>query len=377
MRKLFAVCYFISVTLLVITISCKKKAETVNEDEEPYVLPAGWQEVPSPSQIRTRHAAVLMEDGKVMISGGQNQTTSGYITLNTCEIYDPVTNSWTPAGNMIKYRSLHSMLTLKDGRIFVFGGFGTYDYYQSGEVYNPATNTWILTPEISDLTLAGPPLLLLPDGNVLIFSKNSSYIYKPDSNLYVYCSIASLINSGEVIGSALVNINDSTFMVIGGGGISPHNTSRIFINGTSEIYAMNYNHSFSAALLLPDSTILLSHGRHTSREHPELFDLVSRNWLNLDIMYDMFYGKLFLTHPGKVLAFGDVYMQEYDIANRSWTRKERPVACWNNGVDVPAVMLNDGKIFITGGWDLEKNPDPATSYIVLSTQHQKTYIYTP
>lgn len=74
------------------------------------------------------------------------------IILNTCEIYDPATNRWTRTGGMGKTRTFHKAVLLPNDRVLVIGGLG-YDPSQGGqplavypivdaEIWNPITNTW-------------------------------------------------------------------------------------------------------------------------------------------------------------------------------------------------------------------------------------------
>lgn len=370
------------VTLVLSLFSCKKDNND-NDGEEEYQLPEGWVEVASPAHIRTKFAAILMADGKVMITGGISQIDEypGWEPLTSCEIYDPETNTWSQVADLLHHHMLHNMTLLQDGRIFLFGGFNSTqdlssDYTKYGEIYDPETDTWTLTPSIQDYTYGGPAVNLLPSGKVMVLGKNDAFEYDPETNTYEQKPYADL-GSQNLIGAQMVNIDDTSFMVIGGGGISPHVLSIITNNLQRTYYTMNYPHSFFAAIQLLNKDILISHGRYASREHPELFNMETKQWEELDIMYEMMFGKFFYGKPGKIIAFGDVYLQEYDIASRTWTRLDRPVACWRNDVDVPAVQLPDGRIFITGGWDLKSNPDPRYAYEILETYHKKSYIYTP
>lgn len=88
---------------------------------------------------RARHAAALMGDGRVLISGGYDNTANypyelGY--LDSAILFDPTTGQWATAGTMSAYRTAHTATTLLDGSVLVAGGeaFGPID---SAELYEP------------------------------------------------------------------------------------------------------------------------------------------------------------------------------------------------------------------------------------------------
>src|SRR6202140_3214035 len=59
--------------------------------------------VSSMSTARSKHVSAVLANGSVLVAGG---TTSGGGAINTAEIYNPVANSWTTvAGAMIEARS--------------------------------------------------------------------------------------------------------------------------------------------------------------------------------------------------------------------------------------------------------------------------------
>ena len=56
----------------------------------------------SMTTLRFRHTATLLPNGKVLIAGGNDVCYLGVpcIGLNTAELYDPPTGTFTPAGAM-------------------------------------------------------------------------------------------------------------------------------------------------------------------------------------------------------------------------------------------------------------------------------------
>ena len=55
---------------------------------------------------------------------------------------------WSYTGKLNQARSFASATTLQDGRVLIAGGNGSYDDYvplNSAELYNPTTGTWTMT----------------------------------------------------------------------------------------------------------------------------------------------------------------------------------------------------------------------------------------
>ena len=95
-------------------------------------------------------AAVLLEDGRVLVSGGGEAKSYGRVpSYSHTDIYDPTTGEWSQAGEMSKNRArMHTATVLEDGTVLIVGGSRiTQDIYggitdregmTSIEVYDPA-----------------------------------------------------------------------------------------------------------------------------------------------------------------------------------------------------------------------------------------------
>lgn len=61
---------------------------------------------------RTRHAAITMSSGSLLVSGGRPGTTGA---LSSGEVYDPVANAWTAVSNGManaRHEHTHSLLAM-------------------------------------------------------------------------------------------------------------------------------------------------------------------------------------------------------------------------------------------------------------------------
>ena len=120
--------------------------------------------------VRANHTSTKLADGKVLITGGfYHDASNVYHTRNTAVIYDPSSNAFTQVGNMIASRERHTATLLKspDNRVFVFGGWQDGD--NRGEFFDPNTLTFSPTTGFpSAYHGGGHTATLLDDGNVLI-----------------------------------------------------------------------------------------------------------------------------------------------------------------------------------------------------------------
>jgi N-acetylneuraminic acid mutarotase len=142
-----------------------------------------WSTATSLSNARESHTATLLSNGKVLVAGGLLVTTDGFQTsrveVASAELYDPVANTWSPAGNLLTPRDGHTATLLPNGKVLVAGGEvliagGASTVTGSAELYDPVANTWsaagdLVTPR------AGHTATLLPNGKVLVAGGFQNY----------------------------------------------------------------------------------------------------------------------------------------------------------------------------------------------------------
>ncbi|CAF3987175.1 unnamed protein product, partial [Adineta steineri] len=76
--------------------------------------------------------ASTLANGLVLVTGGQN--SGGY--LNSAELYNPSTGTWTTTANMSITRALHTASTLVNEKVLVTGGSRSSGVYlNSAELY--------------------------------------------------------------------------------------------------------------------------------------------------------------------------------------------------------------------------------------------------
>ncbi|GAB6283078.1 MAG: hypothetical protein STSR0008_18330 [Ignavibacterium sp.] len=136
----------------------------------------------TPMQLeRTEHTATLLNDGKVLVTGGETYN----FTTDQCEIYNPNTNTWEFTGSMMEERSDHAALLLNHDRVFICGGDGMAPWQKSCEVYN--MGIWSYTSDMlayranpNSYFLENVDKILILGGDALPFSTEDTWeIYDP------------------------------------------------------------------------------------------------------------------------------------------------------------------------------------------------------
>src|SRR5881227_147463 len=60
----------------------------------------------------------------------------------TAELYDPVTARWSNSGPLAIGREFHTATLLQDGRVVVTGGQTASQLLRSTEIYDPSSGRW-------------------------------------------------------------------------------------------------------------------------------------------------------------------------------------------------------------------------------------------
>ncbi len=102
----------------------------------------GWKSLMDMPTGRFAHSATVF-DGKIYVFGGLE---NGYGPFsNSGEVYDPASDTWTKLANMPTARC-HLSTSLVDGKIYAIGGWSNptdRDGLKTVEVYDPISDSWV------------------------------------------------------------------------------------------------------------------------------------------------------------------------------------------------------------------------------------------
>lgn len=211
---------------------------------------------------RWMHSATLLPSGKVLIAGGTSVTPAtssgieGNQPLAGAELYDPVTGIFTALPvNMVQPRYDHTATLLQNGKVLLAGGQGSFGQkLPDTELYDPAKATFSATSGnmmVNPATDTGRWLftaLLLRDGTLLVNGGDGGFIagtpnYLPTAQIYnpatdTFTDPAAQMTYARAHHAAAMRV-DGTIVITGGIGADVSDPNNIlpadFLN-TAELF---------------------------------------------------------------------------------------------------------------------------------------------
>jgi N-acetylneuraminic acid mutarotase len=219
-----------------------------------------WRQTGSMRVPRSSHTATILPSGKVLVAGGTFDDRA------SAELYDPATGAWSPAGNMTEPRNFHTATLLANGQVLIAGGSGprgdANGFLATAELYDPGTNAWTATGNMTTVFGQFHRATLLAGGQVLVVGgvgipgvQESADLYDPSTGSWsaVRHMIAARSNPGATL------LEDGRVLVVGGGGTDPQSVG----NGlaSAELFdpatgTWTRTGSFSRSRLDPTATLL-------------------------------------------------------------------------------------------------------------------------
>lgn len=211
------------------------------------------------------HEAILLDDGRVLLFGGEAENSL------IADIYDPETKKFTQLKDKIPVRSGAAITKLIDGQILISGGASSMEGrggkgFNGTKIYNPTTKKVIQGPNMI-LPREMHTSTLLKNGRVILIGgeyNNDSEMYDPITNKFSNASklniprfehSAILLKDGRVLVVGGIGYNKGKFDTLASAEIYNPNTNKFKLIGNMNIPRKNVN-----LYLLKDGNVLISGG---------------------------------------------------------------------------------------------------------------------
>jgi hypothetical protein len=241
---------------------------------------------------RTQFTLTLLNDGTVLAAGGSSiwvnpalQNNSGNPeVLSSAEIYSPITATWTLITSPLEVgRFLHAATLMPNGTVLITGGLtssgSSYALASDYEIFTPSTSSqldggWTATSTSSspDVARYDHAAVLLDDGSVLLAGglvpvENGTATTAPGDERYISGIWSSLIRENDQrYDDAAVRLANGDVLIAGGidGNGDPLDTAEIF-SGTGLTWTPTAGTLQSAAYgqaatLMADGRVLIAGG---------------------------------------------------------------------------------------------------------------------
>jgi N-acetylneuraminic acid mutarotase len=323
---------------------------------------------------RSGHAATLLNDGRVLVTGGWDSTGTALVSA---EIYDPGSEGWSAAPSMASARALPSATLLADGRVLVTGGVNTNGVTPTVEIYDPAANAWS-----SAGTMLSPRVLhsetLLPNGQVLVAGGRnvtgnlaSAEIYDPATNRWR--AAASL--PGPVVADGAVVLASGKVLQMGGN-VQIYDSATdswqpsLPVSGPNNVNLGGISSQAPYVVLLPDGRALAAGAYFGFNFGSAIYDPIAQQWSNIPVTGNSnpppyiagSYSSVTALQDGRVLAQGGVQSTN-NLAVASYFETvsntalfDPTLGSWSvggsrahGGAYAASGVLGNGQVLVTGG----------------------------
>jgi len=232
--------------------------------------------------------ATRLNDGRVLVVGGRTGPLGTPIVVPNAELFDPASGRWTTTGDLIHARADHTATLLADGRVLVAGGTaaigGVTSVLDSAEIYDPSTGTWSATGRLTH-SRALHTATALADGAVIVTGGDNAAARSSTERYDVatgHWALGGNITTSRWEHTATL-LRDGRVLVAGGrspehSGL-PVATTEIYDLGTgvwSAAASFPEGRAQHAAVLLGDGRVLVIGGER---------DFLSMNWLSSTLIY--------------------------------------------------------------------------------------------
>lgn len=329
----------------------------------------GYRVAANMGTVRAHHTATLLNNGKVLIAGGQNDSTG----LATAELFDPATGTFTATSTMAAVRSAFTATLLDhgpaatNGKVLLAGGAGN----NTAELFDPATGAFTATGAMVH-GREEHAAALLADGRVLLVgggpANTTAELFDPALGSFTatgnlatgrFAPTATLLHGGEVLVTGGYDANLAAFA-----SVELYNPAIGLFTTVNHMSNTRANH---AATLLNDGRVLITGGFDTNGNAlatAEIFDAAAGTFTPAGPMGSIhaFHSATLLSDGTVLVAGGYVPPNPPGAASASAeifdpaTNKFTPVGSLITARYLhTATLLKNGQVLIAGGL-LKQNP---------------------
>ena len=218
----------------------------------------GFEVAGKMTERRFLHASVLLQDGKVLITGGAATESPGYapssLFRTSTEIFDPATGTSSRKGNMSSARTRDMGILLPDGWVLFAGA-----QQAPLEFFDP--NTGRFTPAPYDPAFAIiSSMTLLPNGKILTYYSLGVAIFDPNTGNFTSLPETVVVRAGHTA----TLLRDGRVLIVGGGNAEGmvkeseiYDPSSYTLTPTGDL---KYERRRHRAILLADGSVLIIGG---------------------------------------------------------------------------------------------------------------------
>ena len=314
---------------------------------------------------RAAHTATLLPDGKVLIAGGFREEGTSEVAISSAEIFDPATNTFTPANDLNEPRNGHTATLLPNGKVLLAGGWNQHGRTATAEVYDPQTGAFEYTGSLM-APRQGLTATLLHNGQVLIAGGDSARnspqpaaeLYDPATETF---TLAESLNIGR-FGHTATLLADGKVLLVGGtsGNDNVLSSAELYnpetgnFTRTSDAHVIRYKHT---AVRLEDGNVLILGGTdqrdwNGKYDSAEIYDIRTGTFIQIS---DMNQERFKLAEAAVLLSDGNVLVgggnRQIEIFD-SQTQTFIPDGALDDDYYFSVLtMLKNGQVLITGGYN--------------------------